>query len=105
MKTYAFKNRKIQENYLRKHCDRGKSRQASEASSGNCLLESREIQEEVGEKDAIRRSQKRIQQESSSELLALQDIPRKQSKRKRKEEDTPRDNEGVSKTKRRTLPS
>ena len=47
MRNYAFKNRKIKESYLRKHCDGGSGRKAREASCCDSLQQSWKEQKEV----------------------------------------------------------
>jgi len=46
MRKYAFKNRKIKESYLRKHCDGGSGREAYQASRRDSLQRSREVEKE-----------------------------------------------------------
>jgi hypothetical protein len=47
MRKYAFKNRKIKESYLRKHCDGGTGREAYKASRRNSIQRCGEGKEEI----------------------------------------------------------
>ncbi len=74
MLKYAFKNRKIKENYLRKYSDRNSGRKAFEASRSNSLL--RRKKEEVNAEIPIYGSVvlKEERSEYSSLLLTEEDV-------------------------------
>lgn len=89
---YASQKRIKQKGYLRKHRNGSSLRETSETSCRDCIQQSRKIEEEIiytGE-DASERNNRneserpRRNEEVVRSLMDVQDIPKKQIKRKRK---------------------